>query len=279
MPLDISIVGRELDAVEVDLTARRSLAFAAGIDDPAEAGLRCEIASPFQCAAFEWLSAGGTPPGTLGLTNEEAARVVHAAQDSTFLRPLRTGRRYRIVPRIVAARNIRAGALVETEVLTIDAGDDAPVIRTLSSAIYRGTPLTGAAGEGPVRAEIAAAPLTEAIIVPVDRWLPHIYTECADIWNPIHTEPDAARAVGLPDLIVHGTALWALSGSALVRRFAGGDSARAASLAGRFVGMAFPGRPLTLRHGHPDGAGDIAFELVDGEDRPVVAAGRLSLRG
>ncbi|HWT42262.1 MAG TPA: hypothetical protein VN152_06415, partial [Sphingopyxis sp.] len=124
MPLDISIVGRELDAVEVDLTARRSLAFAAGIDDPAEAGLRCEIASPFQCAAFEWLSAGGTPPGTLGLTNEEAARVVHAAQDSTFLRPLRTGRRYRIVPRIVAARNIRAGALVETEVLTIDAGDD-----------------------------------------------------------------------------------------------------------------------------------------------------------
>ena len=79
MPLDISIVGRELDPVEVDLTARRSLAFAAGIDDPAEAGLRCEIASPFQCAAFEWLSAGGTPPGTLGLTNEEAARVVHAA--------------------------------------------------------------------------------------------------------------------------------------------------------------------------------------------------------
>ena len=44
----------------------------------------------------------------------------------------------------------------------------------------------------------------------------HIYTECARIWNPIHTDRAYARAAGLPDIILHGTATLALSVSKLV---------------------------------------------------------------
>ena len=42
--------------------------------------------------------------------------------------------------------------------------------------------------------------------VEVPYHLGHVYTECARIWNPIHTDLAVARAAGLPGPILHGTA-------------------------------------------------------------------------
>ena len=62
--------------------------------------------------------------------------------------------------------------------------------------------------------------------VPIAREMPHAYTECASIWNPIHTERAVALGAGLPDIILHGTATWALAGRELIRKRAGGDPTR-----------------------------------------------------
>ena len=59
-----------------------------------------------------------------------------------------------------------------------------------------------------------------------------IYTECADIYNPIHTERRVAKAAGLPDVILHGSATQAIACSAIVDGCLGG----AVEQVRRFVG-------------------------------------------
>jgi acyl dehydratase len=51
-----------------------------------------------------------------------------------------------------------------------------------------------------------------SVVRPVDA---HVYSECARIWNPIHTDITAARAAGLADPILHGTATLARAVSAV----------------------------------------------------------------
>ena len=58
---------------------------------------------------------------------------------------------------------------------------------------------------------------TEDIHIPFNA--AHVYSECARIWNPIHTDKKVARQAGLPDILLHGTASLALSVSAILRHF------------------------------------------------------------
>ena len=78
--------------------------------------------------------------------------------------------------------------------------------------------------------------------------MPHVYTECADIWNPIHTERKVALAAGLPDIILHGTATWALAVREIVSKQLGSDPARLARFSGRCTGMVIPGNDIIVRH-------------------------------
>ena len=56
----------------------------------------------------------------------------------------------------------------------------------------------------------------EEVEIPVPAGAAHTYTECARIWNPIHTDKAVALAAGLPDIILHGTANLALGVSAVI---------------------------------------------------------------
>ena len=69
----------------------------------------------------------------------------------------------------------------------------------------------------------------------------HVYTECARIWNPIHTDPEYARAAGLPGIILHGTATLALSISRVISFSEKNGEARVRC---RFAGMVL--MPSTL---------------------------------
>ena len=69
-----------------------------------------------------------------------------------------------------------------------------------------------------------------------------------------------ALAAGLPDIILHGTATWALAGLTLLRRYAGDDVGALKRITGRFSGMVIPGETIEVRHSRaPSGA--VAFEV------------------
>ena len=75
----------------------------------------------------------------------------------------------------------------------------------------------------------------------------HTYTECARIWNPIHTDRAIARAAGLPDIILHGTATLAYGVSAVVARAAGNRPELVRRIACRFSAMVQLPSTITVR--------------------------------
>ncbi len=272
MPFPAGRIGVHLRPVERDLTARMALAYAAGIgafepaylDDAQPGGLR---ALPFQCVSLEWpvlLSMREAVNDVL--TPREAMRGVHAVQDSTFHRPMRVGDRLVTEGQLVSARSVRAGALVALRLVTRDRDSGEAVTSTWTTSIYRDVALVGDAASvaepEPSRAEALSRPgsKAEVVAIPVARQMPHVYSECAEIWNPIHTERSVALAAGLPDIILHGTATWALAGLTLLRHYAGNDVSQLKRLSGRFSGLVAPGDTIEVRH-EPSAQGLVRFEV------------------
>src|SRR5208337_536308 len=126
-----------------------------------------------------------------------------------------------------------------------------PVCTSRYGSIYRGVDIVGddrplMSSDLPRPSALPKHPCAEAK-VHVPGGLAHTYTECAQIWNPIHTDIKVARDAGLPELILHGTATLALAVSQLVHSEAGGDPSRVARIAGRFSGMVLMPSDIIVR--------------------------------
>jgi acyl dehydratase len=135
--------------------------------------------------------------------------------------------------------------------------------------LYRGVQLQGPTraiekAEDPPQHEAQLPPVGE---IAVAATAAHVYTECARIWNPIHTEPDYARNAGLPGIILHGTATLALSVSRVVNSF----RVKPSRIRCRFAGMVLMPSTLTV---HASRVGDgIAFETRNAQGETVIERG------
>lgn len=273
--------------------ARGLLAYAAALgfdseplfmDDARPGGLE---AVPFICTRFEWqLQRQLRRHPALGLTPEETDRGVHFVQDSRFFKPLRPGMNVEAKGRVSSVRAVRAGALIAYDYTLEDADARELLSASRSVSIFRDVAVTAVASEAQqheqrdadqARARVATPlpPLTDAmhVSIPIARGFPHVYTECAEIWNPVHTERTAALAAGLPDIILHGTATWALAGRELLIAYCRGGR-QMKRLAGRFTGNVIPPATLTLRH-RPDAEdpATIHFDVMGANGEVVLAGG------
>jgi len=70
-----------------------------------------------------------------------------------------------------------------------------------------------------------------------------IYRLSGDI-NPLHADPDFAKAAGFPKPILHGLASFGVAGHALLKTACGYDPARLTAIAGRFSAPVFPGETI-----------------------------------
>jgi len=275
MPLKSDIVGLALPEMTVHVTPRRALAYAAGLDDETaldDAALDF-AALPFYCVSLEWQLVIAARNQMIGLSPAEAVRGVHVGQSTHFLHALRPGQDVKVSGRIVSVRRTHAGALSMTE-LNVVGADGTLLSSSISTGLYRAVDVAGddrtIAAEAFETADPAISDLEEAVI-PLDRGFAHRYSECADIWNPIHTERKVALAADLPDIIVHGTALWALAGKTLMARF--GAAHRLTHLSGRFAAMVPAGTPITVRYGATAEPGKVFFEVLNARGEKAVADG------
>jgi acyl dehydratase len=277
MPVNSALVGEVLPALAIAVTPRMALAYAAGIGafDALDDARLDFAALPFFCVSLEWQLVIAARNRMLGVSPDEAIRAVHVGQSTRFLKPLHPGQSVRVSGRIVEVRRMRAGALTVSE-LNVTGADGEAISSTRSTGLYRGVEV---AGEDRSVAGAPAVPLSAPLgevretVIALDRGFAHRYSEAANIWNPIHTERRVALAAGLPDIIVHGTALWAIAGRVLVERFAPSAPQRLASLSGRFAAMVPAGTPILVRHGIGAHPGEISFTVVNDRGQEAIADG------
>jgi acyl dehydratase len=271
------IVGAQAPAVEQTLDTRWIMAYSAALG---ETDASCYDTTredlpvhPVFPVCYEWEPL--QPVRNLPELEPIYPRLVHAQHAVTIHRPLRAGETVRTAARIVAALARSPGAFVVFRCETRGAGGDLAVVSDYGY-LYRGVALEG--GDARVADIADPAPFAGALApvgeIPVPATAAHIYTECARIFNPIHTDIAYAKAAGLPGIILHGSATLALAVSRALRVH-DVEWRRVRELSCRFSGMVL--MPSTLRVLAARDGRQIAFETTHAQGESVISRGRLLL--
>ena len=109
----------------------------------------------------------------------------------------------------------------------------------------------------------AGAPIPELKVTP-DKYLPHRYAGASGDFNPIHIDPEFAKAVGLPQNILHGLYSMAITARGCAA-LADGDPRALKRLRVQFRGMGIPEQEITVSGTVTAIAGDTATVEVVAE--------------
>jgi acyl dehydratase len=272
------------------IDARWLMAYAAGLGEM----LSCYLdtrrpegiqAHPLFPVCVEWpaVLALRDQAGTFGLTPEEALRSVHATHDLVIHRSVRPGDILTTRATVVGVEYRKPGAFQVTRLDTLDASG-APVCTTWQGGLFRRVEVLGAGRQAtdapppPYAVNVLSA--RSETTVPISALAAHVYTECARIWNPVHTDTAVAARAGLPGLILHGTATLALAVSRVLALEAGSDPARVRRIAGRFRAMVLMPSTITVRvltrEVTPEGP-VVRFEVLNAAGKLAVQHGLMGL--
>lgn len=283
MPVSSAMVGSTIAPVTHDVDARWSMAYAASLGDDLEryfdtsAGV---VAHPLFPVCVEWPVIVRSREGSRHhrFTADEVRRGVHATHDLTVHRPIRPAEQLRTTLTVTGVERRKPGAFTTMRLDTVDA-DGRPVATTRQGTLYLGVDVDGpdAPSRDPADAPVPSGPPgmpVTTLQIDLGAGAAHTYTECARIWNPIHTDLAVARAAGLPGLILHGTATLALGVSRVVSEEASGDPEAVRRVVGRFGAMVVLPSTVTVRLFRPvplgGGSTAVPFDVLTAEGGPAV---------
>jgi acyl dehydratase len=291
MPLNSSTVGASAEPIVHDVDERWLMSYAAGLGDTLPCYLDTLrpggiVAHPLFPVCVEWPAVLGMrgSASASGLTHDEAVRSVHATHDVVIHRGARPGDRLTTRALIVGVERRRPGAFQMMRLDTVDAAGK-PVCTTWQGGLFRDVEVVGedrfATDAPPAPRPVEGVSARAEVKVPVSTLAAHVYTECARIWNPVHTDIAVAKRAGLPDLILHGTATLALAVSRVVELEGESEPERVRRVAGRFSAMVLMPSEITVRvlsrELSPDGD-VVRFEVINAEGKLAVQNGLVGLR-
>ncbi len=291
MAIPTALVGMSVEALEHRVDERWTMAYAAALDDHRDDYVdttRAEgvVAHPLFAVCPEWpvIVSSRSLSEELGIPREEVLTSVHATHDVVVHRLIRPGDVLTTSLEMVGLVNKSPGAMSSTRLRTVDA-EGKPVTTTTQSGIYLGVPVDGEDHPDPDPPEPIPGSARSGEPVEVAVELPagaaHTYTECARIWNPIHTDRAVALAAGLPDIILHGTANLAYGVSAVVERCAGGRPELVRHISCRFAAMVLLPSTMTIRiwpaNETGPGRSTVPFEVLNEAGAPAVKDGLIEL--
>ncbi|MGW7533292.1 MaoC/PaaZ C-terminal domain-containing protein [Amycolatopsis sp. NPDC054798] len=252
-------------------------AFAAAVGDTRDEFFDLDrgiVGHPVFPVCFEWPLIEHGAPG-IELSEETLRLGLHAGHRMRLHAPLRPGQRVRTEARLHLAEARATAARIVTEFRTSTL-DGIPVVTTQVSTLYRGVRLEGGEAAAPVRKSRGAADLVRIETFEASAANAVVYSECAKIWNPIHTDIRVARAAGLPNTVLHGTEMLARAVSAVTRAHPGG--AEVAGVECRFTSPVFPGMTLAVHAGRTDD-GSVVFDVRASDGTLVLADGLVVFAG
>jgi acyl dehydratase len=120
-------------------------------------------------------------------------------------------------------------------------------------------------------AELNVGDAIPELKVTPDKYLPHRYAGASGDFNPIHIDPEFAKAVGLPHNILHGLYMMGLVARAATEA-AGGDPRSLRRLSVQFRGMGAPETEIAVTgtvESVEDGRATIDVVAAQGENQTI----------
>ena len=274
---------------EHEIDARWLMAYAAALGENAPEYFDTTrpdgiLAHPLFPVCYEWPLA--LDVRAKALPDDVAVRGVHATHRLTLHRPPRAGDRLSTTASVAALEPRTPGAYLVLRMETVDAAGR-PVSTTEYGSLYLGVecdaphpphppaPLPKGERERGTRSPQGTGQGEGwwSVDVRIAATLAHVYTECARIWNPIHTDRAVALGAGLPDIILHGTATLALAISQVLRQQPRGATTPVRAVTARFGAMVrMPSRIVVRGQApRPSTAGAVVgFEALAEDGHPAV---------
>ncbi len=286
MELDSAHTGTPLKDFTTQVSWRDTMNYAAAVEDNNEFYFDDErpegvIAPPMFSVALTWKILGRIHEfiDTDSFPMEVITRQVHYTEYLEFHRPLRPGEKLTIKGHVAALLPHRAGTHAVIRFDALDKKGD-PVFTEFQGGLMRGVTCTGG-GAG----ESSLPPIPEMkkeeksrwkSAIPISPLQPYIYDGCTNIFFPIHTSRRFAHQVGLPGILLQGTATLACAVREIINRDAGGDPRHLKRLYCRFTGMVLPGSSITVEasgSSETDSSKEIFFNVFNAEGEKALSRG------
>lgn len=229
------------------LTARDTILYALGIG--AE---ELDFVFEAQLQALPMMAVTLAYPGFFWREPEYGAdwkRILHGEQSITIHRPLPAEGEFIGRTRLEAVEDKGAdkGAVV-LATRTIEDADGILYATDRRTAFLRGDGGCGSAG--PPIPRPAPAPADRApditVTLPTAPNQALLYRLSGDL-NPLHIDPEVARAAGFERPILHGLCTYGIAGRALLRALAGNSPAQLRQLDARFSAPVYPGETIEVQ--------------------------------
>ena len=211
------------------------------------------------------------PPLDLPGCDINLAQVVHGAQSITLSGPVPTSGTATLTTTLTDVWDKGKAAVIWQEgVATSPAGEE--LWRVRSSIFVKGEGGWGGDRGTSTAVEVPdrAADLETTYAVTPQQAL--LYRLCGDR-NPLHADPDFAKAAGFPAPILHGLCSYGIVLRELTDGLLGGDATRVSGFGARFAGVVFPGETIRVQGWHGEGRVVASASIAGGErdGSPVLA--------
>ncbi|MGY4100227.1 MaoC/PaaZ C-terminal domain-containing protein [Nocardia sp. R16R-3T] len=199
----------------------------------------------------------------------DLAKVVHGHQEVEVYRPIPASGKASSTGRITELWDKGSAAVVVQE-QTVTGSDGEPLWTARSSIFAKGE--GGFGGErGPsTKAELPDRAPDFDVTTPTLRQQALLYRMCGDR-NPLHSDPEFARAAGFPNPILHGLCTYGIVCKTATDTVLDSDASRVKGFRARFAGVLYPGETIRTRIWRTDGELIISATVVDRDDAPVLA--------
>ncbi|TNC29032.1 MaoC/PaaZ C-terminal domain-containing protein [Amycolatopsis alkalitolerans] len=172
----------------------------------------------------------------------DLAKVVHGTQAVTVHRPIPVEGKAVARTRIVDVQDKGKAAVVLNETTVHDA-DGNPLWTAQSSIFARGEGGFGGKRGTSDKIELPGREPDETIITATLPQQALLYRLCGDR-NPLHADPEFARAAGFDVPILHGLCTYGIVAKAVTDAMLDADVTRVKSFSARFAGIVLPGETL-----------------------------------
>lgn len=291
MKISSKFVGARLKEYKTVVRWQDCMNYAAAIDDNNPYYFNDEqdggiVAPPMLSVALTWAISQNLQNfiDTDNFPFEIIERQVHYSQHLEFHAPIKPSDELTINGVIVAILPTRSGTHLVIKYEAVNQLDE-PIFTEYIGGMLRGVSCDCEENDGKTLGD-EALPSVPAFkdsdnlkwekSVWIDPLRPYIYDACAKVHFPIHTSRKFAHKVGLPNIILQGTATLAFVARELVNKHADGKPEKLKTLNCRFTGMVFPDSTIKIQLCTIENKSDCShlfFKVVDANGHSVISKG------